>query len=594
MSGKPRLTYLNGRGRMESIRWLLAAAGVEFEEVYLETKEQYDKLIKDGFLLFQQVPLVEIDGMKMVQTRAIMSYIAGKYNLYGKDLKERALIDMYVEGISDLMQMILTFPFSPPDAKEKNLESIKERATNRYFPVFEKVLKQHGQDFLVGNKFSWADVQLIEAILAVEEKVPDVLSGFPQLQVFKTKMSNMPTIKKFLQPGSPRKPPPDAHYVETVLKFEESYLEKKEDLTKLQKDGSLLFQQVPMVEMDGMKLVQTRAIANYIATKYNLYGKDMKERALIDMYVEGMFDLNELLLKYAYLPADQKEEHFANMMYKATNRYFPVFEKVLKDHGKDFLVGNQLSRADVQLLEIILMAEEYRPDILSKFPLLQSFKARISNIPTIKKFLQPGSQRKPLIREEEFEEQFIETKEDLEKLRNDGVLLFQQVPMVEMDGMRMVQTRAILSYIAAKYNLYGKDLKERAWIDMYVEGTTDLMGMIMYLPFQPADTKEKNLALIIERATTRYFPVYEKALKDHGQDYLVGNKLSWADVHLLEAILMVEECKPDVLSAFPLLQAFKGRISNIPTIKKFLQPGSQRKPPTDEKFVAVVRKIFNI
>ncbi|KAI1241187.1 hypothetical protein IHE44_0009653, partial [Lamprotornis superbus] len=97
------------------------------------------------------------------------------------------------------------------------------------------VLKQHGQDFLVGNKFSWADVQLMEAILAVEEKVPAVLSGFPQLQVFKTKMSNMPTIKKFLQPGSPRKPPPDAHYVETVLKFEESYLEKKEDLTKLQK-----------------------------------------------------------------------------------------------------------------------------------------------------------------------------------------------------------------------------------------------------------------------------------------------------------------------------------------------------------------------
>lgn len=45
---------------------------------------------------------------------------------------------------------------------------------------------------------------------------------------------------------------------------------------------------------------------------------------------------------------------------------------------------------------------------------------------------------------------------------------------------------------------------------MYVEGTTDLMGMIMHLPFQPADVKEKNLALIIERATTRYFPVYEK------------------------------------------------------------------------------------
>lgn len=46
---------------------------------------------------------------------------------------------MYVEGITDLMQMILVFPFSPPEAREKNLDSIKEKATNRYFPVFEKV-----------------------------------------------------------------------------------------------------------------------------------------------------------------------------------------------------------------------------------------------------------------------------------------------------------------------------------------------------------------------------------------------------------------------------------------------------------------------
>lgn len=45
---------------------------------------------------------------------------------------------------------------------------------------------------------------------------------------------------------------------------------------------------------------------------------------------------------------------------------------------------------------------------------------------------------------------------------------------------------------------------------MYVEGTTDLMGMIMQLPLQSAEMREKNLALIIERSKTRYFPVYEK------------------------------------------------------------------------------------
>uniref|UniRef100_A0A7M4EUI1 Glutathione S-transferase n=1 Tax=Crocodylus porosus TaxID=8502 RepID=A0A7M4EUI1_CROPO len=220
MSGKPKLTYFNGRGRMESVRWLLAAAGVEFEEVFLETREQYLKLIQDGDLLFDQVPLVDIDGMKMVQTRAILSYIAGKHNLYGKDLKERALyIDTYVEGTMDLMQMILTLPFSLPEAKEKNLPLIIEKAKNRYFPAYEKVLKQHCQGFLVGNQLSWADVHLLEAILMVEEKDPTVLSEFPLLQGFKTRISNMPTIKKFLQPGSQRKPQPDDKYVATVMKI---------------------------------------------------------------------------------------------------------------------------------------------------------------------------------------------------------------------------------------------------------------------------------------------------------------------------------------------------------------------------------------
>ncbi|NXI61687.1 GSTA3 transferase, partial [Anseranas semipalmata] len=227
MSGKPKLYYFDGRGKMESVRWLLAAAGVEFEEEFLETREQYEKLLQGGALLFQQVPMVEMDGMKMVQTRAILSYIAAKYNLYGKDLKERALIDMYVGGTDDLMGFILMFPFLSAEDKEKQRAFIVQKATSRYFPAYEKVLKDHGQDFLVGNSFSWADVHLLEAILMVEEKKSDVLSGFPQLQAFKGKISSMPTIKKFLEPGSQRKPVPDDKYVETVRRVLRMYYDIK-------------------------------------------------------------------------------------------------------------------------------------------------------------------------------------------------------------------------------------------------------------------------------------------------------------------------------------------------------------------------------
>ncbi|NXI61679.1 GSTA1 transferase, partial [Anseranas semipalmata] len=207
MSGKPKLHYVNARGRMEPIRWLLAAAGVEFEESFLETKDDLKKLQTDGSLLFQQVPMVEIDGMKMVQTRAVLNYVAGKYNLYGKDLKERALIDMYVEGIIDLNELILSNIFQPADKKEEHFATVVDKATKRYFPVYEKVLKDHGQDFLVGNKLSRADVQLLETILMAEECKPDMLAKFPLLQSFKARISNIPNIKKFLQPGSQRKPP---------------------------------------------------------------------------------------------------------------------------------------------------------------------------------------------------------------------------------------------------------------------------------------------------------------------------------------------------------------------------------------------------
>ncbi|CAH2248679.1 glutathione S-transferase 3 [Pelobates cultripes] len=216
MAGKPKLYYFNGRGKMESIRWLLATVGVEFEEVFLENREQYEGLLKEGALLFHLVPMVEIDGMKLEQTKAILQYIAGKYNLYGKDLKERVFIDMYVEGTTDLMELIMSHPFLLPEDKAKHIEVIKEKAKKRYLPIYEKVLQDHGENFLVGNKLSSADVQLLEAILMVEEKSADILSEFPLLQAFKERISKIPTIKAFLQPGSKRKHQPDDTYVATV------------------------------------------------------------------------------------------------------------------------------------------------------------------------------------------------------------------------------------------------------------------------------------------------------------------------------------------------------------------------------------------
>ncbi|XP_005318618.2 glutathione S-transferase A1 [Ictidomys tridecemlineatus] len=219
MAGKPVLHYFKSRGRMECIRWLLAAAGVEFEEKFIESPEDLDKLKNDGSLMFQQVPMVEIDGMKLVQTRAILNYIATKHNLYGKDMKERVLIDMYTEGIADLNEMIMLLPLCPADQKDAKIALIKDRTKNRYLPAFEKVLKSHGQDYLVGNKLSRADIHLTELLYYVEEVDSSLLANFPLLKALKTRISNLPSVKKFLQPGSQRKPPTDEKMLEEARKI---------------------------------------------------------------------------------------------------------------------------------------------------------------------------------------------------------------------------------------------------------------------------------------------------------------------------------------------------------------------------------------
>ena len=46
------------------------------------------------------------------------------------------------------------------------------------------------------------------------------------------------------------------------------------------------------------------------------------------------------------------------------------------------------------------------------------------------------------------------------KLRSEGLLMFGQVPLLQYDGKNMVQSMAIVRYIAHKHNLGGKDYEE--------------------------------------------------------------------------------------------------------------------------------------
>ncbi|XP_078486117.1 glutathione S-transferase alpha-5-like [Ciona intestinalis] len=215
--GKAVLHYTNGRGRAEKIRWMLAACGIDFDESFISTKADFQRRVAEGLYLFKQVPLLEIDGLRIVQTGSILRYLGHKGGLMGENDTERALVDMYTEGIQDMSIPGLAYAFKP-DKAQFWLES-KETLGTKYFSVYENILQTTNNGHLVGNKQTMADVLLFESFVHYLHIDKDVLNDYPNLQKFMASQKEIPWVQKFLQPGTNRKPFPDEKYVAMVTEI---------------------------------------------------------------------------------------------------------------------------------------------------------------------------------------------------------------------------------------------------------------------------------------------------------------------------------------------------------------------------------------
>lgn len=198
-----KLYYFNGRGLAELVRLTLSAGGIEFTEEFLTEREQFLKLIDDGKLLFNQVPLLEIDGKEIVQSGAIIRYLGKKIGLFGTNEDEALLIDQYYEGGRDFIKPSMAIGMSP---EEEVLATVKKTVLPKYLPIFEKLAAKNGTGYLVGNTLTLADLSLLEALLVyVEYLGKDILQDFSALQDFFETISNIPRIKEYLN-GPVRKP----------------------------------------------------------------------------------------------------------------------------------------------------------------------------------------------------------------------------------------------------------------------------------------------------------------------------------------------------------------------------------------------------
>jgi glutathione S-transferase len=194
-----KLTYFNGRGRAELSRLVFAAAGIAFEDVRLE-KEQWPALKPST--PFGQLPILEVDGVKLCQSNTIARYLARKFNLAGKTELDQARADMIVDCFEDTVKPILSFFFEKDEARKAELKKkFLEEQLPTSLGLLEGILKanNNGDGYFVGSELTWADLSFLILVGWVTLAGADSqLANYPKLTALRSRVEKLPKIAEWI------------------------------------------------------------------------------------------------------------------------------------------------------------------------------------------------------------------------------------------------------------------------------------------------------------------------------------------------------------------------------------------------------------
>ena len=206
---KARLTYFRGRGRAETTRWMLAATGVAFENVPIDTPEQLADLRASGKLPFDQMPLLEIDGLNLSQSSAMIRFLARRAGLYGRTDRDAMWADMVAGVTADFAEAAIQAAFKP--GAESAIADLNARFA-KFAPRFEARIADQGSGFVAADTMTFADIVLAEALSGYLEWLPDLLRPTPGLGRLYEAVTGLDGISSYLS-SDLRYPKPGAEYV---------------------------------------------------------------------------------------------------------------------------------------------------------------------------------------------------------------------------------------------------------------------------------------------------------------------------------------------------------------------------------------------
>eukprot|EP00743_Colponemidia_sp_Colp-15_P002739 GILK01002966.1.p1 GENE.GILK01002966.1~~GILK01002966.1.p1 ORF type:complete len:221 (+),score=26.27 GILK01002966.1:39-665(+) len=197
-----KLTYLQLRGRAEISRLIFAATGTAYEDNRID-RETWAQLKSTGIAWFGQMPILEVDGKVLTQSLAIARFLARRLGLHPTDEFEAAMVDLVVDGLSDVYNAGVRFTFEKdPVRQEQDKAKFFEELMPRHFAGLEKILDHNngGNGWFVGDKMTWADLLFQVTIFAFSATgVSNLLDNYPKLSALYQRIIEVPAIKTWLE-----------------------------------------------------------------------------------------------------------------------------------------------------------------------------------------------------------------------------------------------------------------------------------------------------------------------------------------------------------------------------------------------------------
>lgn len=141
--------------------------------------------------------------------------------------------------------------------------------------------------------------------------------------------------------------------------------------------------------------------------------------------------------------------------------------------------------------------------------------------------------------------------------------------------MEIPQSHAIIRYLGNKFGYAGQTPEEKAWVDAICDQVKDFM-----VPFRDlilaemAGKKPDEIAKLAKETFVpgrdAYFKSINKILGKSKSGFLVGDKLTFADLVVVENVTTLEKNKLFNASEQPKLAALRKKVYAIPAIKKWV------------------------